>query len=104
MGYYKWRPSKARISEFVETMNEIDEYCSKNGISQSARGDSYYFDWNGKHYRISNHSIESSKYHNDDERKDKNNVFIHASKTRLIEIHQKIISGKEVDGRGYIKY
>ena len=30
--YYKWQPSKKKIREFKEKMNEIDDFCLENGI------------------------------------------------------------------------
>lgn len=102
----KWKPSKAAKREFAEQMERIHEYCSENGISYSVSSDSYYFCHNGIEYRISNHAVEKSvsstgeRYHgNSKEYRDK--VFcIHASKTRLIEIHSLIINGKHVDHKG----
>ena len=100
----RWKPSKAKISEFIQQMNEIDEFCKQNNISQSVTSDSYYFEINGKKYRISNHSVESSninshgKYHN--EGRSENTIYIHASKTRLIEIYKLLKNGIEVDGKG----
>ena len=117
MGFYKkWKPSKTAIKNFINEMHEIDVFCVENGISQSRNSDSYYFFLNGKHYRVSNHTIEASNRHaynadgekirdeyHDDER-DKNTVYIHASKTRIIEIYNNLKAGKTLDGRGYIKY
>lgn len=103
---YKWKPSNKAKREFASKMREIDEYCIKNGISQSNSSDSYYFDYNGIEYRISNHSVEKSvnqwgnHYHGDSEKYRERVFCIHAGKTRLIDIHQLIISGVEVDHRG----
>lgn len=96
-------------------MKEIDEFCTEHGIDQSRTGDSYYFTVNGQSYRVSNHSIEASnaaaynwqgeqvrdKYHADG-RAD-GVVYIHAGKTRIIEIYNNLKDGKELDGRGYPK-
>lgn len=87
-------------------MNAIDDYCNRHGIIQSSSSDSYYFVHNGVEYRISNHSVEVSRnkygqfYHGDSKEYRENVFYIHASKTRLIEIHQKILTGKEIDHRG----
>lgn len=102
----RWKPSKTAARKFAAKMNEIDDYCRENGISQSMSSDSYYFRHNGIDYRISNHAVERSvssdgvRYHGDSaEYRDK--VFcIHAGKTRLIEIHRLIVSGAKVDHRG----
>ena len=105
----KWKPSKAKAREFVTKMNEIDDYCTKNGISQSSSSDSYYFSHNGIDYRISNHAVEKSvssggwKYHGNSEEYRRNTFCIHAGKTRLIEIHKRILSGVAVDHRGNAK-
>lgn len=112
---YKWKPSKNQAKEFAQQMQTIDAFCIVNVISKSSSNDSYYFSINGKNYRISNHSIEASnskalncfgeqlrdKYH-DDER-DADTIYIHASKTRLIEIYNNLKNGKELDGRGFVK-
>ena len=109
---YKWKPSKSAKREFAQKMSEIDAFCSENGIIQSSKGDSYYFTVNGTEYRVSNHTIESSnaraydefgnqireKYH-DDARSD-DVVYIHASKTRIIDIYNDLKQGIELDGRG----
>ncbi len=109
----KWRPSKKAAREFSETMREIDAFCAENGIDRSASSDSYYFRLNGKNYRISNHSVEASNsaaydrvtgeqrrelYHSTGREPD--TVYIHASKTRIIEIYNALKAGKTLDGRG----
>ena len=112
---FKWKPSKAAKREFAQKMDEIGEFCRVNGIDQSANGDSYYFSINGKFYRVSNHSVEASnaraynwlgeqvreKYHPDG--RDKDTVYIHAGKTRIIEIYNNLKAGRELDGRGNLK-
>lgn len=116
MYYKKWKPSKTAAREFATKMNEIDDFCRENGISQSASGDSYCFSVDGQNYRISNHSVEESNrhayndqgekmrelYHEGGRRED--TIYIHASKTRIIEIYTAIKAGKILDGRGYEKY
>ena len=114
MGYYKkWKPSKTARKEFANQMREIDEFCSKNGISRSLNSDSYYFVINEKSYRVSNHTIEASNsaafdsttgtykrdlYH--PEGREDDTVYIHAGKTRIIEIYNDLKSGYKLDGRG----
>ena len=112
---YRFKPSKTAAKEFAVKMQEIEAFCIKNGISQSFNGDSYYFSINGKQYRVSNHSVEASNkaaydftgekkrelYHAEG-RKD-NTIYIHASKTRIIEIYNDLKAGYELDGRGYRK-
>ena len=62
---------------------------------------------NGIEYRVSNHSVESSnlksggKWH--EEGREKGVVYIHASKTRIIEIYQNLEKGLQLDGRGNVK-
>lgn len=112
---YKWKPSKTKAREYAMQMKEIEAFCNEKGIQQSCGGDSYYFSINGKKYRVSNHSIEASnsraynwlgeqvreKYHDDFRHDD--TVYIHASKTRIIEIYNNLLAGYELDGRGNIK-
>lgn len=116
MGYgYKWRPSQTAKREFAEKMQMIEDFCIKNNIIQSRSGDSYYFSINGKKYRVSNHSIDASNraaydwagnkirelYHTSET--EENTIYIHASKTRIIEIYNLLIQGYQLDGRGNIK-
>lgn len=101
---YKWKPSKSAARAFAQKMNEIDDYCAAHGISSSATNDSYYFTINGQDYRVSNHSVEAShrnsggKYHENG--REKETIYIHASKTRLIEIHKALLAGRKLDGNG----
>lgn len=116
MGYKRrWTPSKTAKREFAKQMEEIDDFCNKNGITQSKSSDSYYFFLNDKEYRVSNHTIKASnskaynafgeqvreKYHPDKEKDDV--VYITAGKTRIIEIYENLKAGKELDRRGYVK-
>lgn len=117
MGFgYRYKPSKTKIREYAEKMDRIDDFCSKNNISKSANSDSYYFKINGQKYRVSNHSVESSNrgayeegtheqirelYH--PEGREKDTIYIHAGKTRIMEIYENLKAGKELDGRGNVK-
>ena len=95
----EYKPSKAKAKAFAQQMNEIYEFCVENGISQSMRGDSYYFTIASQKYRVSNHSVESSTWHdgrNDDV------IYIHAGKTRIIEIYENLKQGLKLDGRGFL--
>lgn len=108
----KWKPSKAARAAFAEQMNEIAAFCKENQISQSLKGDSYYFTIDGKKYRVSNHSVESSNdgaynwqgekvrdvYHEGGRESD--TIYIHAGKTRIIEIYNDLKNGVALDGRG----
>lgn len=111
----KWKPSKKAVKEFKEKMEEIDEFCQKNGIIASNNNNSYYFNINGQRYRVSNHSIEASNnsaiidgiqvrelYHGLE--RDKEIIYIHAGKTRIIEIYNNLKSGNILDGKGNVKY
>ena len=94
----KWKPSKSKARAFAKQMDEIYDFCLENGISQSTRGDSYYFTIHNQKYRVSNHSVESSQYHdgrNDDV------IYIHAGKTRIIEIYENLKQGLKLDARGW---
>lgn len=115
MGYYKWKPSKAKAREFAKKMSEIEEFCYANGIMQSKNGDSYYFSINGQNYRVSNHSIEASNRGAYDENGEKvrelyhangrqdDTIYIHAGKTRIIEIYNNLKNGCSLDGFGNVK-
>lgn len=115
MAYYrKYQASKTAKREFAKTMDEISEFCSEHGITQSKKGDSYYFTINDKHYRVSNHTIEASdracytelgekireSYHQYDE---EDLICITASKTRIKEIYNDLKAGYELTKRGYRK-
>ena len=109
---YKWKPSKSAKREFAQKMNAIDEFCTLNNIHQSRTSDSYYFTINGQDYRVSNHSIESSNakaydwlgnqvreiYHENG--REDNVVYIHASKTRIIDIYNDLKAGIKLNGKG----
>lgn len=101
MAFRKWKPSKTTKREFAEKMREIEDFCTENGIRSSLSNDSYYFTVDDINYRISNHSIEASNrgafdeltgeqkrelYHQNG--REDNTVYIHASKTRIIEIYK----------------
>lgn len=100
MGYWKkWKPSKSQAREFAQTMDDIREWCAVTGVSHSASFDSYYFVMNGTKYRVSNHSPESSPYHHG---RDEDTRYIHASKTRIIDIYNALRRGYKLDGRGNV--
>ena len=108
----KWKPSKEQAREFAIQMEGIERFCEENGIQTSYTTDSYYFTLNGIKYRVSNHSVESSNrrmydslgnkirdsYHPNGREKDV--VYIYASKTRIIDIYNDLKNGYELDGRG----
>lgn len=115
--YGRWKPSKSQAREFAEKMRQIDEFCAENGISQSRSGDSYYFEINGQKYRVSNHAVESRKGKIigwDDATgapireempdgwttRDDDVVYIHAGKTRIMDIYNDLKAGKKLDGNG----
>lgn len=114
--HYKKTFSRTAKREFAKKMDEIDTFCSQNGISSSYNNDSYYFTIDGVRYRVSNHSIEASNkgaydrdtgiqmrelYHA--EHRDKDTIYIHASKTRIMDIYRDLKDGWVLDGRGYRK-
>lgn len=114
MGYKRWRPSKAKAREFYKEMEELKEFCNENGIDYSHNMDSYYFTIEGKNYRVSNHTIESSnagaykdgvqireKYHADT--REDSVTYIHAGKTRIKDIYNDLKAGYALDGKGYRK-
>ena len=109
----RWKPSKTAAREFASKMREIDQFCAEHGICASRSNDSYYFSINGVAYRVSNHSIEASNakaydpvtgeqlrelYHETERSKD--TVYIHAGKTRIIDIYNDLLAGYQLDGRG----
>lgn len=105
-----WKPSKSQKRDFAIQMQEIEAFCREHNISRSLSSDSYYFTVNGKNYRVSNHTIEASdrgmynftaekvrdSYHDNDNI----DVYITASKTRIIEIYNDIVSGYKLNKRG----
>lgn len=109
---YKWKASKTAAQEYAQKMKEIEQFCRENGIDASASGDSYYFTINGQKYRVSNHSVESSnahaynflgdkvreEYHPDGRKQDV--IYIHAGKTRIMDIYRDLKAGYTLDGRG----
>lgn len=114
MGYgRRWKPSKSSKREFAEIMDEIRDFCIENGIYMSASADSYYFVIDGKEYRVSNHTVETSnrgaydefgiqireKYHPNGE--EPNVTYITAGKTRIREIYTDLKAGYVLDRRGY---
>ncbi len=108
-----WRPSTEQAREFAETMRSAEAFCASHGIRRSKNGDSYYFELNGRRYRVSNHSVEASNrgaydsygrqtrrlYHPDGREDDM--VYIHASKTRIEQIYIDLFNGVPLDGRGF---
>ena len=109
-----YKPSRAKRIQFAMEMDFIREFCEKNNIQTSRNNDSYYFTLNGTNYRVSNHTIEASNkaafdidtgmykrdlYH-ETERKD-DTVYIHAGKTRIIDIYNDLKAGYKLDGKGY---
>lgn len=113
---YKWKPSKAKKEEFKRQMQEIETFCDKNNISHSMSYDSYYFEINGQQYRVSNHTVESrigkiidydefmqpirEKMYDFETTRDKEVIYIHASKTRIVDIYNDLKSGYQLDGNG----
>ena len=109
----KWRPSNTAKRKFAQEMKEIEEFCADHGITQSRNGDSYYFTIDGVSYRVSNHSVEASdskaynfmgeqvreKYHGG---RSEDVIYIHASKTRIIEIYNNLSKGHKLNGKGKI--
>ena len=96
----RWKPSKTAAKEFAEKMNEIDSFCASHAIDRSLSSDSYYFTLNGTHYRVSNHSVESSRPEYHPNGRETNTVYIHASKTRIIDIYSDLVNGYHLDWRG----
>lgn len=101
---YKKQFGRQAKREFAKQMDTINKYCADHHINASANNDSYYFILNGHHYRVSNHSVESSyinsggKYH--PYGRQESVIYIHASKLRIIEIYEDLAAGYELDGHG----
>lgn len=97
----RWGNQRSRNQkrEFAKAMSDIDEFCKENDIDQSSTSDSYYFYIGDQHYRVSNHSVESSPYHNG---RDDDTIYIHASKLRIKDIYNNLKAGKKLDSRGNI--
>lgn len=112
MSFY--RLSKTKKREYAIKLEEVKDYCDKNHIYYNYKAKSFYFSVNGKDYRVSNHTVEASNKAAFDEfgyqwrelyhpkgRKDEIQIF--ASPVRLIEIHQNLLKGLDLDGRGRVK-
>ena len=122
-----WKPSEADKAAFKAAMAELETYVKENHIDSSAAQDSFYFDIEGRKFRVSNHSVEKSNrsrcmscplkdeltgcrganmnnfkctrmYHLGG--REDGVTYIHASKTRLVEIHKALLAGQKLDGRG----
>ena len=50
---------------------------------------------------INQWKVRAINYYHEDGRRD-DTIYIHASKTRIIEIYNNLKDGKKLDGRGYI--
>ena len=111
-GSWRWSASKTQKQEFAAKMREIEAFCDEHGIKQSVNGDSYYFTIGSVNYRVSNHSVEASDraafdpltheqrrelYHGG---RKEGWRYIHASKTRIMEIYSDLEAGYQLDGRG----
>lgn len=108
----RWKPSRTAKQEFAIKMKEIEEFCKENGIENSKSSDSYYFTIDGQAYRVSNHSVEASNhaayddlgnqtrdiYHQGGRKDDV--IYIHAGKTRIMEIYNDLKAGYKLDGFG----
>lgn len=109
-----YKPSRTKWTQFAKEMKEIEDFCTKNNIIASRNNDSYYFTLNDISYRVSNPTIEASNkaafdidtgiykrdlYH-ETERKD-DTVYIHASKTRIMDIYNDLKAEYKLNGKGY---
>lgn len=96
MSYYysrKWKPSKNQVRNFIQKMDDIETFCAAKNILSDGNKDAYFFDVNGIDYRVANYAGPKNTT---------TNVYIYASKTRLIEIYTAIENGLRVDRRGYV--
>lgn len=113
---YRYKMSRTAKKAYADKMREIDAFCDTHGIDRSKSSDSYYFTLGGRRYRVSNHSVEASnqgavtfageqireKYHPDG--REENVTYIHAGKTRIIDIYNDLVAGYQLDGRGNRKH
>lgn len=111
----KWQPSKKAAREFSDKMKKIEKFCNDHGINHSNNYDSYYFMIDGQSYRVSNHTVEKSNkaaydftgqqvrelYH--PAGRENSVIYIHASKTRIIQIYNDLLDGYSLNGKGYRK-
>ena len=89
-------------------------FAPKTALLQVKNNDSYYFTLSGTSYRVSNYTIEASNkaafdintgmykrdlYH-ETERKD-DTVYIHAGKTRIMDIYNDLKAGYKLNEKGY---
>lgn len=106
---YKYKPSKEAAAAYAEQIKTLRAFCAENNISSSRSGESYYFALNGKKYRISNHTIDSSDagaYDRNGEQirglyhYDADLICYTASRLRVIEIYTALQAGKKLNARG----
>jgi len=112
----KWRPSKTDAKEFAIKMEKIGEFCKENNIKTSMNKDSYYFEIDGKNYRVSNHTVAKSDkgmyklsdcgsfYEKQRDSYHKDAVYFEcftASKSRIIDIYSLIKKGVKLNKRGF---
>ena len=97
---YRWKPSKAAAREFAAQMQEITDFCAAHGIERSRAGDSYYFSVAGQKYRVSNHSVESSRAEYHPNGREEDTIYIHSGKTRIMDVYNDLCAGYQLDGRG----
>ena len=109
----EYKFSKVAKRDFKEQMDLIRTFCQEHNIQHSLSFDSYYFTIDGKHYRVSNHTIAASdrgmfnqngeqirdSYHDQDIDV---TINITASKTRIITIYSDLLRGLKLDKRGRV--
>lgn len=100
---------------YVERLEALDAFCEEHDIMCNVHRDSFYFELNGKRYRVSNHSIKANweraysgmrddlkpLYHPNGY--DKSIIYIHAGKFRVPQIYEDIRAGYDLNLRGYRK-
>ena len=102
--------------EFMPKIDEIDEFCSKNGILHYPWDDSYFFTVNGKKCRVrdytkffpihNNYDFDGEKLPPDRlfyGKRGEYDVDIIAGRTRLIQIYNDLKAGYDLDRRGFRK-
>ena len=102
--------------EFVPKIDEIDEFCSKNGILHYPWDDSYFFTVNGKECRVCDYTKFFPSHNNYDfnckklppdrlfyGKRGEYDVDIIAGRTRLVQIYNDLKAGYDLDRRGFRK-
>lgn len=90
---------RTQIKSFLDTIDEIDNFCVENSIKTNKSRDNYFFNIGEQKYHISDRPVEI----NDIDGIQESTIHIIAGKTRLINIYNNLKDGILLDSRGFPK-